>query len=145
LWFIDIYFFIKTIVMTTKTAALIIGTIFIAVGLLGFVANPVIGESADAIFHADTTHNAVHIVSGVLFLIVALASPASAGGFLKLFGLVYLAIGIAGIVQFGTSGMGKVLGFLHVNGNDNLLHIGLGVVIFLAGLFKNAGLVRTAR
>jgi hypothetical protein len=124
--------------MTTKTAALLIGVIFIAVGLLGFIANPIIGTSHNAIFHADTLHNSVHIVSGVLFLLVALTAPGSAGMFLKIFGLVYLAIGIAGLVQFGTSGMGKVLGFLHVNGNDNLLHVGLGVVIFLAGFAKTA-------
>lgn len=120
--------------MTTKTAALLIGLIFVAVGILGFVANPIVGASADAIFHTDTTHNAVHIISGVLFIFVALAAPASASGFMKLFGLVYLALGIIGYVQFGSDGMGKVLGFLHVNGNDNYLHIGLGILIFLASL-----------
>jgi hypothetical protein len=34
----------------------------------------------------------------------------------------------------GTDGMGKVLGFLHVNSADNYLHIVLGIVIFLAGV-----------
>jgi hypothetical protein len=29
--------------------------------------------------------------------------------------------------------MGKILGFLHVNGADNYLHIVLGLVILLAG------------
>jgi hypothetical protein len=128
--------------MTTKTAALLIGLVFVAVGLLGFVDNPIVGDSMDAIFHADTTHNAVHIISGVLFILVALAAPASAAGFLKLFGLVYLAIGVVGLIQYGTDGMGKVLGFLHVNGNDNLLHIGLGVVILLAGFLKRGAVAR---
>ena len=122
--------------MTTKTAAILIGLIFIAVGLLGYIDNPIVGTSDGAIFHADSVHNIVHIVSGALFLLVALAAPGSASGFLKLFGLVYLAIGIIGFVQYGTSGMGKVLGFLHVNGADNFLHVGLGIVIFLAGTLK---------
>ena len=122
--------------MTAKTSALIIGLIFIAVGLLGFVDNPIIGTSEKAIFHADTMHNLVHIGSGILFLLFALAAPGSAAGFLKLFGIVYLLIGVIGFIQYGTAGMGKVLGFLHVNGADNFLHVALGIVIFLAGFLK---------
>ena len=53
--------------MTTKTAAILIGIVFIAVGLLGFVSNPIIGESESAIFHADSVHNMVHIISGGAF------------------------------------------------------------------------------
>ena len=64
--------------MKTKTASLIIGIIFLAVGLLGFMSNPVIGMADGALFHADTTHSIVHIVSGLLFVLVALAMPASA-------------------------------------------------------------------
>lgn len=120
--------------MNTKSASVILGIVFIAVGLLGFTSNPVIGEATNAIFHADTVHNMVHIVSGVLFLFFGLATPNAAGGYLKIFGIVYLLLGVLGVVNIGTTGMGKLLGFLHVNGPDNLLHIGLGLVIFLAGL-----------
>ena len=120
--------------MTAKTGALIWAFAFLAVGALGFVDNPIIGESEDAIFHADTVHNWVHIVSGVLFLLVALAAPGSARGFLILFGIIYLVLGVLGIIQFGTDGEGMLLGFLHVNGPDNYLHIGLGVLIALTGL-----------
>lgn len=123
--------------MNTKTASIIIGLAFLAVGCLGFVANPVIGESHDAIFHADKVHNIVHIVSGILFLLIALAMPANAGIFCKFFGIVYLFLGVLGLIQFGTDGMGKLLGFLHVNGADNFLHIGLGIVIFFAGMLKS--------
>jgi len=120
--------------MTAKTAALIIGVIFIAVGLLGFIDNPIIANSDQAIFHADRTHSLVHIVSGVLFVLIAMAAPASAGTFLVLFGIVYLVIGILGVTSIGDAGMTKVLGFLHVNAADNYLHIALGIVIAVAGL-----------
>ena len=120
--------------MTAKTAALIIGVIFIAVGLLGFIDNPIIANSDQAIFHADTTHSIVHIVSGVLFVLIAMAAPASAGTFLVIFGIVYLVIGILGVTSIGDAGMTKVLGFLHVNAADNYLHIALGIVIALAGI-----------
>ena len=120
--------------MSTKTAALVIGVIFILVGLLGFVENPVIGTSENAIFHADTVHNMVHIISGALFVLIAMAAPAYTGTFLIVFGIVYLAIGVIGLMTMGNEGMGTVLGFLHVNGADNYLHIVLGIVILLAGL-----------
>ena len=120
--------------MTAKTAALIIGFIFIAVGLLGFVDNPIIGTSHNAIFHADTFHNGVHIGSGVLFVLIALAAPGFANTFLILFGIVYLLLGVIGLISIGTQGLGKVLGILHVNGADNLLHVALGVLILIAGI-----------
>ena len=120
--------------MNTKTAALIIGFIFLAVGLLGFVPNPIVGDSHDAIFHADSVHNMVHIISGILFILVAFAAPHRAGLFLKVFGIIYLLLGILGLATIGDSGMIKLLGFLQVNGADNFLHIALGVVIFLAGM-----------
>jgi hypothetical protein len=130
--------------MTTKTAALILGLIFLAVGLLGFVPNPIVGESHDALFHADAVHNGVHIVSGILFLLVALAAPARAGLFLKVFGVVYLLLGILGMATIGSEGMTELLGFLPVNGPDNYLHIGLGIVIFLAGLLPDSAAVRVS-
>ena len=117
--------------MNPKTAALIIGFTFIAVGILGFVSNPIVGMNA--IFHTDTIHNMVHIISGALFVLVALAAPGSIKGFMKLFGLVYFALGILGFVMYGSSGMGVLLGFLHINGADNYLHVALGIVMFLAG------------
>jgi hypothetical protein len=117
--------------MTAKSAAILIGLIFIVVGILGFVENPIIGDSPDAIFHADSFHNYVHIGSGILFLLFAMAAPATTRGFMVLFGLVYLTLGVIGYVTFGKEGTGKVLGVLHVNANDNYLHIALGLVIVL--------------
>lgn len=132
--------------MTAKTGALIWAFAFLAVGILGFIDNPLIGKSDTAIFYADTFHNWVHIVSGILFLLVALASPGSARGFLILFGIVYLALGVIGIIQFGTDGMGKLFGLLHVNGADNYLHIGLGILIALTGLSaRRSGTSNTRR
>ena len=128
--------------MTAKSAALLVGVIFLAVGILGFVDNPIVGESENAIFHADATHNYVHIASGVLFILIALAAPTAITGFMILFGIVYLLLGIIGIVNFGTDGFGKLFGILNVNGADNLLHIGLGVLILVLGLSGRRRVVR---
>ena len=120
--------------MTARTAALAIGIIFIVVGLLGFIDNPIIGSSDNAMFHADTVHNLVHIVSGLLFVLIASAAPAYASTVMVIFGIVYLLIGILGLTSVGADGMAKVLGFLHVNAADNYLHIALGIIIALAGI-----------
>lgn len=122
--------------MTTKNAALLLGIIFLAVGILGFLPNPIIANSEDSIFHADTVHSIVHIVSGLLFVIVAVAMPASAGTVLKIFGAVYFLLGVWGLLTIGEEGMTTLLGFLHVNGPDNYLHIALGLIIFLAGMIR---------
>lgn len=128
--------------MTSKSIATLIGVVFIAVGILGYVDNPIIGDSGNAIFHADSTHNMVHIVSGVLFILVAMAAPAAASGFMIVFGLVYLALGVLGMTTIGSEGMTKLIGFLHVNGNDNYLHIALGLVILIAGFATRRRVVR---
>jgi hypothetical protein len=120
--------------MTTKTLAIIIGIAFIAVGLLGFSSNPIIGAEEGSIFHTDAVHNIVHLISGTLFLIFA--GTARAAGFMKIFGAVYFLLGVLGLIVFGTSEEGKLLGFLHVNGADNFLHIGLGLLIFFASMAK---------
>ena len=120
--------------MTTKTIAILIGAIFIVIGLLGFISNPIVGAGHDSVFHTDSLHNAVHIISGILFLVFGMGISSRASAFMKIFGVVYLLLGILGLFVFGTAGEGKLLGFLHVNGADNFLHIGLGILIFFAGL-----------
>src|SRR5687767_9439862 len=117
--------------MTTKNLSVFFGLAFILVGIMGFFDNPIVGMSEGAIFHADQTHNIVHLVSGALFLFFGLAVPRSARTFMVLFGIVYLALGVMGMVQHGGDGTHQLLGFLHVNGNDNYLHIGLGAAILL--------------
>lgn len=125
--------------MNAKNASILFGIVFILIGILGFIPNPIIFDSHDALFHADTVHSCVHIVSGVLFLLIGYAKPDFAPTFLKIFGAIYFLIGVIGIVNFGTEGMGQVLGFLHVNGPDNILHIVLGVAIFIGGMIRPKG------
>ena len=93
--------------MNTKSASLVFGIIFIAVGLLGFVPNPIIADSHNAIFHADAVHSGVHIVSGILFVIFALALPSRAAIFMKVFGIVYFLLGALGVFSIGSTGMTK--------------------------------------
>ena len=123
--------------MSTKTASLIFGFAFLAVGILGYFDNPIISSSDGALFHTDSVHNIVHIVSGILFFLVAVASSVNAGNFLKIFGAVYLLLGFAGLITIGDDEHILLLGFLLVNNADNYLHIGLGAAILLAGFLPD--------
>lgn len=127
--------------MNAKIASAVFGIVFLLVGFLGFTSNPIISEH-DAIFHTDAIHNTVHIVSGALFLIIGFNWPHFAPTFLKFFGVVYFLLGLLGLATFGTDGMGELLGFLHVNGADNFLHIALGIIIFAGGMLN--GSIKTA-
>jgi hypothetical membrane protein len=122
--------------MSTKTACLLFGAAFLAVGILGYFPNPIISETGDAVFHTDSLHNIIHIVSGILFFLVALALPAYAKTFLIIFGIVYLLLGIYGAATIGDEEHVRLLGFLLVNEADNYLHIGLGLAILLSAFSR---------
>jgi len=109
-----------------KKLAMVFGVVFLLVGVLGFFPNPIIGTSMDAWFHADTVHNLIHIVTGLVFVYIAVKTGASATA-MKVFGVVYLLVALLGFVDM------DLFGLTHVNMADNWLHVVLGVVILLAG------------
>ncbi len=112
-----------------KTLAIIFGIIFVLVGLLGFVNNPLVGSGA--FFAADAAHNLVHLVIGLILLAVAFWAAAKSSLWLKIIGVVYLALAIIGFLSSG----GSLLGLVEANGADNWLHLVLGIVLLLAGIY----------
>jgi Domain of unknown function (DUF4383) len=122
--------------MTTKNVAMIFGLAFAALGILAYFPNPLIGDSGSTILYADTFHNIFHLVTGALFILVAIARTGVSSSFMKGFGFIYLALGIWGLVKFGIHGSGELLGFLQVNGADNILYAGIGFLIFVASFIK---------
>jgi hypothetical protein len=111
-----------------KTIAMVFGWIFLIIGVLGFISNPIVGDTG--IFHADLNHNLVHIVSGIIFLWVSYKSPMKSSALLKIFGAVYLIVAILGFFM----GSGSILGLIEVNSADNWLHLVLALVFIWAGL-----------
>ena len=112
--------------MTARLAAIIIGIVFLAVGILGFIPNPLV--SADGLFAVNTVHNLVHIVSGLVLLAGAYSALGSANG-LRIIGVIYGLVAILGLIL----GPGMLLGLVHINAADNWLHVLLAVVILGAG------------
>jgi len=111
--------------MTARIAAIVLGIVFVLVGLLGFFNNPVLG-----MFLVNPAHNLVHIISGVVLLAGAYSSLGSSLA-LKIIGIVYAIIAIIGFFMVSADGM--LLGFIAMNEGDKWLHVVLAVVILAAG------------
>ena len=112
-----------------KKSALIIGIIFLVVGILGFIpGNGIVGTGA--YFEADAIHNVIHLIFGLILLWVALKATSRAATTLVWVGIIYILLAIIGFIQASGS---PLLGFVGSNDADDLLHLVLGVVILALG------------
>lgn len=114
-----------------KTVCKVLGVVFLLVGVAGFAKADLLGA------HLTPPHNLVHIVSGVIALYFGFAGSLSgARGFALVFGIVYLALGILGLVLGDPEKAREwnvgplMLGFV-----DHGIHLLLGVAFLAAGLF----------
>jgi hypothetical protein len=112
--------------LNAKTAAIGLGLVFLVIGVLGFVPNPLV--SPTGLFVVNTPHNLVHVVSGLVLLAGPYAGLGSALA-LKIVGIVYAAVAILGMVMGGD----MLLGMIAMNTADHWLHVALAVVILAAG------------
>jgi hypothetical protein len=115
-----------------KRLAMVFGGTFVLVGLLGFIPNPLVGP--DGFFMTNTAHNLAHLLSGALLLFAGSQSERAAWLTLVTFGSVYVLLAVLGYATVGAEGHTNLLGFLHVNGSDNWLHLLLGVVLIVSAL-----------
>ena len=104
-----------------RTFTLVLGVVMLLVGILGYVLNPT-GGMLLGVFAVDGVHNAIHLVTGVAALAAAFTGWSRV--FCQAFGVVYLLVGVLGLVATDASGM--LLGMLHNNMADNFLHIVIG-------------------
>lgn len=115
--------------LTTKSVAMVFGVVFLLVGILGFIPGATPDHELLGIFHVDTVHNIVHLLSGLLALGLASMGAKYGKTYLVGFGAVYALVAVVGLVQGDT-----VLGLFDVNAADNLLHVVLAVALIGAGL-----------
>jgi hypothetical protein len=111
-----------------KTLAIVFGIVFVLVGLLGFIDNPLVGEGG--LFHTNLMHDLVHIVLGLVLLYVAYKATAKTGLTLKVIGAIYLVLAILGFFMIPDGG--ALIG-AEMNGADHWLHIVLAIVLLGAG------------
>jgi hypothetical protein len=124
-----------------QTAALVVGVVFLLVGVLGFIPGITTnydtftwaGHHSDAkllgLFQVSALHNVVHLLFGVAGLAMA-RTAAAAKGYLIGGGVIYLALWIYGLAI----DMDSAANFVPVNTADNWLHFGLGIGMIGLGL-----------
>ena len=115
---------------------MIIGIVFLLVGVVGFVKPDLMGT------HLSLAHNLVHIISGAIALFFGLAgSLPPARNFCFIFGSLYGLLGVAGFA-LGTRGTDPRLftiipGILELGRMDHTIHIMLGI-LFIIGAVTTA-------
>ena len=124
-----------------QLAALVVGIVFLVVGVLGFVPGVTsdydslgaAGHESHAmllgIFQVSVLHNIVHLLFGVAGVVLA-RRPDTARSYLVAGGAVYLVLWVYGLVIGEDSGAN----FVPVNNADNWLHLLLGVGMIALGL-----------
>ena len=134
-----------------QTLAMIVGVVFLLVGVLGFIpgvttnyeALQFAGHHSEAmllgVFQVSILHNIVHLLFGVAGLAMA-RSASGAKTFLVGGGLVYLVLWLYGLVIDQDGGAN----FVPLNTADNWLHLGLGLGMIALGFAggRSAGLDR---
>lgn len=94
------------------------------IGIAGFF----VSGNLLIIFEVDTTHNIIHLASGLFGLLAFNTSQLYSRWFLIVFGLVY---GLVTVIGF-TMG-GDIVGLFTVNMADNYLHLGIAAVCLIVG------------
>src|SRR3954467_4358355 len=120
------------------------GAALLLAGLLGFIADASFDTSTNADvdrlgnaggqlqgdsllgFEVNGWHNVIHVASGLLLLLAA-SRARRARTVALLFGAVYGVVTIIGLIDGN-----DVLGLFPVNAADNILHIGLTALAFVA-------------
>jgi hypothetical protein len=125
-----------------NTAAMIVGVVFVLVGILGFIpgitthygdlsfAGHGSGAKLLGIFQVSILHNIVHLLFGLAGIAAGRATPSAARSFLVGGGVIYLVLWIYGLVIDKASSAN----FVPVNNADNWLHLLLGVGMIALGL-----------
>ena len=103
------------------------GVVLTLVGIAGFVPGLTDRGILLGIFHVDSLHSIIHIVSGLAALAAAWGMYSSRLYF-QVFGVVYAVVAVVGFVQGDT-----VLGIIGVNMADNLLHVVIAAIALYTG------------
>jgi Domain of unknown function (DUF4383) len=115
--------------MTTGTAAMVFGVVFVLAGLSGFVAAPPPLDApplsvahghglALGLFPVNTLHNLVHLLFGILGIAASRGALLSARGYFQLVAMAYAALVVLGLIPATQT----TFGLIPIWGNDVWLH-----------------------
>lgn len=112
------------------------GVAVAAVAVLGILLNLLDEEALLGSFLTfDWTHNIVHVVLAAIALVMGFGTVAMNMSKMvaKVFGAVYLLLGVAGFISAGLFGLGDAIG-LELEIGENLVHLVIGAWGLYAGM-----------
>ena len=105
------------------------GAAFITGGVLGFMPGVTVDDMFLGIFMVNPLHSAMHVASGVMFLIASAFGAGAARLWFQIFGSLY-----AGLAAMGFwVGNGMILNCITNNRNDSWGHAGLALSMLIIG------------
>jgi hypothetical protein len=106
------------------------GIVLVAVGLLGFISNPIVGSASNALLPTDTLHNVVHLGTGALALYIAFGLRGATQVSATLgFGILYVVIFVAVLLSPTLFGLFSVA----ANPAIHVVHAALALVSLAVG------------
>jgi hypothetical protein len=107
------------------------GIVLVAVGLLGFISNPIVGADADALVRTNSLHNVVHLATGLLALYIAFGlRGANQVNATIGFGVLYVVVFLATLISPTLFGL---FGDAPARANEHVIHLALAVVSLAVG------------
>ena len=125
--------------LSSKNITIAFGSVFVLVGVLGFIPNPIV--SSEGIFEVNAMHNLVHLLTGAAFLFGGLVLEGKEALTLKVVTGAYLGVAVLGFLTSGNT----LLGLVHINEADRWLHLGLAVAMLGAALVATRPTPQLAR
>jgi hypothetical protein len=120
-----------------KKMAVVFGVVFLLIGVLGFVPGATRDGHLLGIFHINTAHNIVHLLSGAVALLAGLTSEKYSQWYFRLFGIVYGLVAVLGFFYQDR----PILGLIANNMADVWLHIAITVVALYLGFAAKSEVV----
>ncbi|MFN3326223.1 MAG: DUF4383 domain-containing protein [Bryobacteraceae bacterium] len=115
---------------TAKSTAIVFGIVFVLIGILGFIPNPIVGP--ESLIVTNAAHNIVHLLIGGYLLFAGYSTHAASVTALFVTGGIYLLLAIVGFLLIGTVGEAMMFGFVHFNAAGNWFHLIVALVLLAA-------------
>ncbi len=107
-----------------KTFALILGVVLLLVGILGFIDNPLVGDSG--LFGTNTWQDVLHLIAGAFGIYVG--TKGNGPGFNMTIGWIGIVLGVLGFIGPIADLFASLL---NINTAITVLHLAIGVVCLL--------------
>ncbi len=117
-----------------KTFALILGVVLLLVGIFGFINNPLVGDSAGALFGTNIYQDVLHLITGAFGVYVG--TKGIGPGFNMTIGWAGITLGVLGFIGPIADLFASLL---NINTAITVLHLAIGVVCLFVCLFVYYG------